>query len=320
MDTPGKIQVMGIVFASLFLISQYESWAVPAAVMLSVSVALLGALGGLAAAGIPIDIDAQIGLAAKNAILIGEFTKEWPHRRSAARAGVDRAPICGSHARRSGAADGTREVVVGNDGFPANRAPSITKGPAVASGWSPCHRFASTRIRLQGGKMIHKPARSRSIRPLSAGVAACSLLLVLAGCGGGEGPLSSSSGGTAARAPAPAGVSRDALVGRWGIASFHTEKDRKRTEAEARAQCKQPYTIAQGPGDGVIMHVADDPKPYELRLKAGAGSKTYLGFEAPAGDPQDRELLSVKPKELVMRFVDPDAHARYGTFIYSRCG
>ena len=45
-----------------------------------------------------------------------------------------------------------------------------------------------------------------------------------------------------------------------------------------------------------------------------------VGFEAPAGDPQDRELLSVKPKELVMRFVDPDAHARYGTFIYSRCG
>lgn len=149
---------------------------------------------------------------------------------------------------------------------------------------------------------------------------ACGLLLplLLAGCGGGEGLLSS--GGSAASAPAPAGISRDALVGRWGIASYHTDKDRKRTEAEARAQCKQPYTIAKGPNDGVMMHVADDPKAYELRLKAGPGGKSYLGFEAPAGDPQDRELIAVTPKELVMRFVDQDAQRRYGTFIYSRCG
>ncbi len=143
------------------------------------------------------------------------------------------------------------------------------------------------------------------------------LALLLTGCGGGEGisPVAS----VAATAPAPTNVTRDALVGRWGIASFHTEKDRKRTEAEARAQCKQPYTITKGPGDGVMMHVADDPKPYELRLKAGPGGKTYVGFEAPAGDPQDRELLSVSQKELVMRFVDPDANRRYGTFVYSRC-
>ncbi|MCO5093566.1 hypothetical protein [Bosea sp. (in: a-proteobacteria)] len=149
-------------------------------------------------------------------------------------------------------------------------------------------------------------------------VCSLALPLALAGCGGGEG-LSSSSGSPAAQAPAPAGISRDALVGRWGVASFHTEKDRKRTEAEAKAQCKQPYTIARGPGDGVMMHVADDPKPYELRLKAGPGGRTFVGFEAPAGDPQDREILSHSPSMLVMRFVDPDAHARYGTFIYSRC-
>jgi hypothetical protein len=150
---------------------------------------------------------------------------------------------------------------------------------------------------------------------------ACGLLLplLLAGCGGGQG-LSSSSGGSAASAPAPANISRDALVGRWGIASFHTDKDRKRTEAEARGQCRQPYVISNGPNDGVMMHVADDPKPYELRLKAGAGGKTYVGFEAPAGDPQDREILSHSKSMLVMRFVDPDANRRYGTFIYSRCG
>jgi len=169
--------------------------------------------------------------------------------------------------------------------------------------------------------MIRKPVRFRSTGQWSAGAIACSLMLplALAGCGGGESLPSVASGSSAASAPAPAGISRDALVGRWGVASFHTDKDRKRTEAEARGQCKQPYVIAKGAGDGVMMHVADDPKLYELRLKAGPGGKTYLGFEAPAGDPQDRELLSVKPKEIVARFVDPDANARYGTFIYSRC-
>lgn len=167
--------------------------------------------------------------------------------------------------------------------------------------------------------MIRIPVESLGLQRPALAILACSLLLALAGCGGGE-SLQTAAGSNATAAPAPAGISRDALVGRWGVASFHTEKDRKRTEAEARGQCKQPYVIAKGPGDGVMMHVADDPKLYELRLKAGAGGKTYVGFEAPAGDPQDRELLSVKPKEIVARFVDPDANARYGTFIYSRCG
>jgi hypothetical protein len=165
---------------------------------------------------------------------------------------------------------------------------------------------------------VEPPGRQRPA--LAAWACGLALPLALAACGGGEGLSSSApSGATAGRAPAPADITRDALVGRWGVASFHNEKDRKRTEAEARAQCKQPYTIAKGPGDGVIMHVADDPKPYELRLKAGAGGRNFVGFEAPAGDPQDREILSHSPSMLVMRFVDPDAHARYGTFIYSRC-
>lgn len=171
--------------------------------------------------------------------------------------------------------------------------------------------------------MIPRPDSRPTAKRLSLITSACSLALplILAGCGGGESLPPIASGGSAgASAPAPANISRDALVGRWGVASFHTEKDRKRTEAEARSQCKQPYVIAKGSGDGVMMHVADDPKLYELRLKAGTGGKTYLGFEAPAGDPQDRELLSVKPREFVARFVDPDANARYGTFIYSRCG
>ena len=123
----------------------------------------------------------------------------------------------------------------------------------------------------------------------------------------------------AAVTTAPAAFPRERLVGNWGSASFHNAKDRKRTEAEARAQCSQPYVITRGPTDGVMMHAADDPKLYELKLKGGAGGKTYLGFEAPAGDPQDREILEASDSMMVMRFVDPDIHKRYGTFVYVRC-
>ncbi len=118
---------------------------------------------------------------------------------------------------------------------------------------------------------------------------------------------------------APSDIGIDKLIGSWGIASFHNEKDRKRTEAQAKASCNQPYVIAKGARNGVMMHVADDAKLYELRLKAGAGGRTFLGFEAPPGDLQDREILSATDAMLVMRFVDPDAHRRYGTFIYVRC-
>jgi len=119
---------------------------------------------------------------------------------------------------------------------------------------------------------------------------------------------------------APAAFARERLIGRWGIASFHNDKDRRRTESEARAQCSLPYVIAKGPTDGVMMHVADDAKLYELRLKGDAAGKTYVGFEAPPGDPQDREILSSTDRLMTMRFVDPDANRRYGTFVYVRCG
>jgi len=69
-----------------------------------------------------------------------------------------------------------------------------------------------------------------------------------------------------------------------------------------------------------MMHVADDAKLYELRLKGDATGKTYVGFEAPPGDPQDREILSSTDRLMTMRFVDPDANRRYGTFVYVRCG
>ena len=148
----------------------------------------------------------------------------------------------------------------------------------------------------------------------AAGLSLCAALA--AGCA----PAPVQDLGVAVSPSAPAAFPRERLIGNWGAASFHNAKDRKRTEAEARAQCSQPYAIAKGPSDGVMMHAADDPKLYELKLKGGPNGKTYLGFEAPPGDPQDREVLSATDTLLTMRFVDPDVHKRYGTFVYVRCG
>jgi len=109
------------------------------------------------------------------------------------------------------------------------------------------------------------------------------------------------------------------LIGKWGLASYRDPKDRARTENMARVQCKNPYVITKGPTDGVMMHVADDPEAHELELKKAADGKTYVGFSAPPGDAQDREVLELAAKVMVMRFVDPDTNGRYGTFVYARC-
>ena len=117
----------------------------------------------------------------------------------------------------------------------------------------------------------------------------------------------------------PATIRPDEIVGRWGLASFQNPNDRARTEDAAQAQCKQPYVIGAGTSGGVIMHLADQATPQELRLKGSQSGKNYIGPPGPAGGEQDREIVSFDGRVLITRFIDKDAATRYGNMVYVRC-
>src|SRR6476619_48691 len=163
---------------------------------------------------------------------------------------------------------------------------------------------------------------SDRLRPLGAIIASLAAML-LTGCASQTFSL----GGTSEPPPAapatllPASIPAADLVGRWGLAAYHKDEDRPRTEAAARGQCRQPYNIGRGPRGGIIMHLPDQAQPTELSLKGGGDGKNYIGPpNVPAPGQRDREIVSFDGRVLVTRFVDPEVSGRYGTSVYVRCG
>src|ERR1700692_3295504 len=159
--------------------------------------------------------------------------------------------------------------------------------------------------------------RSRSVRTVANLGIASALAIFLGACGSMSLPSFSSSPSSAPEpgvAPEmPASIRPDEIVGRWGLASFQNPADRARTEVAAKAQCKQPYVIGTGTTGGVIMHLADQATPQELRLKGSPGGKNYIGPPGPAGGEQDREIVSFDGRVLITRFIDKGAATTYGT-------
>lgn len=77
-----SILLLSLTFAYLFLVALYESWTIPIAVLVSVTIGVCGAMFGLKVSGMDNNIFAQIGLvvlialSAKNAILIVEYAMD----------------------------------------------------------------------------------------------------------------------------------------------------------------------------------------------------------------------------------------------------
>lgn len=127
-------------------------------------------------------------------------------------------------------------------------------------------------------------------------------------------------------APAPvaasgsaASATTQALVGRWGVAAYHRDSDRERTQKEARAQCGNAYVIKAGPTGGVMMHLADEKEPFELKVRTQNG-RAILGPDGAPDSYNDRELIAFEANSFITRWLDDEIAKRYGVTVYARCG
>ena len=109
------------------------------------------------------------------------------------------------------------------------------------------------------------------------------------------------------------------LPGNWGLASYHQDKDRARTEAEARSACSNPYKVAQGPNGGVMMHLPDQTTPTEVFIKQTPDGRSFIGPRGAPGMAQDRVVTVYENGMLITVWLDKSARDRYGTMVFVRC-
>jgi hypothetical protein len=118
----------------------------------------------------------------------------------------------------------------------------------------------------------------------------------------------------------PPSLRADEITGRWGLASYHRDADRPRTEAAARGQCNQPYIIERSASGGVLMLGHDNPAKVDMAIKGSYENKTYIGPGPTPKSNDDREVVSFDGKVLVLKWVDQEVAGRYGIMVLVRCG
>jgi hypothetical protein len=143
--------------------------------------------------------------------------------------------------------------------------------------------------------------------------------LLLPGCAFNLDPLLSESPPPPAPIATLASLRPDDIVGRWGLAAYHREQDRLRTEVAARDQCALAYLIDRSPGGNVLMLGHDNPQPQAMILKGSVDGKTYVGPGPSAAGADDREVVSFDGQVLILKWFAPEIASRYGIMVLARC-
>ncbi len=161
-------------------------------------------------------------------------------------------------------------------------------------------------------------------RPLLSAVVLLAGLPMLGGCASTSFNFSNPFSTAAAAPPPPPPVQppsihAEEIVGSWGLAAYHREQDRARTQAAAKSQCGKPYEIQPSANGGVMMLGHDNPQVQEMTLKGSAEGRTYVGPGTDPGGPDDREVVSFDGKTLILKWVDPEVAGRYGNMVLVRC-
>ena len=160
---------------------------------------------------------------------------------------------------------------------------------------------------------LHRPAPS---------IALVLVLFALGLSGCATGPQIEQPGAPAVVPTLPPAFPPQDIVGRWGLAAYHKEEDRARTEAAATGQCKQPYVITLGPNGGVMMHLADQATANRATPERRARWQNLhrAGLKIRRAGAQDREVVLFNGRILILRWMDSEMQGRYGTMVYVRCG
>jgi hypothetical protein len=164
-------------------------------------------------------------------------------------------------------------------------------------------------------------------RPVLSAVLLLAGLPMLAGCSSMSNfsnPFASSTSAppplASAASAIPPSVRAEDMVGRWGLASYHRDQDRVRTEAAAKSQCTQPYVINRSDSGGILMLGHDSPQVQDMTLKGSAEGKTYVGPGADPAGGDDREVVSFDGRVMILKWIDPEVAGRYGNMVLVRCG